>query len=116
MVVRKPSIRANYFSDEKLFSLEGSYYCRAYVQISEVIYGPRHQQKGGGIMVWVMIFPNGLLSFKILNRDFKSLTYIDLLCQTIVPIYKLNYEHIFRFHQDKSKNHTVIIVKEWKTD
>ena len=40
-----------------------------------------------------MVLPNGLRSFKILKRDFKSQNYMDLPMQTVVPICKLNYDN-----------------------
>lgn len=101
------------FSDEKWFSIDGPDDWRTYAKKSEVIYRPRHQKKGGGIMVWAMVLPNGLLSYKILNRDFKSNAYIDLLCQTVVPICKLNYGKNFWFQQDNSRIHTARIVQQW---
>jgi len=101
------------FSDEKWFSLDGPDDWRTYVQKSEFIYRPRHQKKGGGIMVWAMVLPSGLLSYKILCRDFRSPTYVDLLCNTIVPICKLNYGNNFWFQQDNSRIHTARIVKDW---
>ena len=52
-------------------------------------------KKDGCIMVWAMVQLNGLLSYKILCRDFKSPTHIDLLCETIVSICKLNYGNEF---------------------
>ena len=67
-------------------------------------------------MVWAMILPNGLISYKILCRDFKSPTYIDLLCDTIVPICKLNYENNFWLQQNNSRIHTARIVKDWMPD
>ena len=67
-------------------------------------------------MIWIMILPNDLLSFQILNRDFKSLTYIDLLSQTIVIIIKFNYRQSFWFEQDNSRIYTARIVKEFMTD
>jgi len=104
------------FSDEKWFSLDGPDDWRSYVQKSDVIYRPRHQKKGGGIMVWAMVLPNGLLSYKLLNRDFRSPSYIELLSRTIVPISKLNYAENFWFQQDNSRIHTARIVKEWMTE
>jgi len=66
-------------SDEMWFSFNGSDDWILYVQKSEFIYRPRHQKKGVNIMVWAMVLPNSLLSYKILCRDVKSPTYIDLL-------------------------------------
>jgi len=101
------------FSDEKWFSIDGPDDWRSYIKKAETIYRPKHQKKGGGIMVWAMALPNGLLSFRILDRDFKSQKYIDLLSETIVPICKLNYGDTFWFQQDNSRIHTARIVKNW---
>ena len=60
-------------------------------------------EKDGGIIVWTTILPDCFLSFKILNRNFKSPTHIDLLCQTSVVIYKLNSGHSSWFYQDNSR-------------
>ena len=81
----------------KVILLDGPDNWRSYIQKSEFIYHPRHQKNDGGNMVWSMVLPNGLLFYKILCRDFKSPTYIDLLCDTIVPICKLNYGNNFWF-------------------
>ena len=52
-------------------------------------------KNGGGIMVWAMVLPNGLLSFKILKRDFKSHNYMHRLMQTVVPISLCNKKKFF---------------------
>jgi len=64
-------------------------------------------------MVWAMVLPNGLLSFKILDRQFNSPKYICLLSETIVPMCKLNYGNNFWFQQNNSPIHTAKIIKEW---
>jgi len=104
------------FSDEKWFSIDGPDDWRSYVSKNEISTRPRHQKKGGGIMVWAMVLPNGLVSFKILDRGFKSPKYIELLSETIVPICKLNYANDFWFQQDNSRIHTARIVKQWMSD
>ena len=77
----------------------------------EFIYRPSPQRKGWDIVVWAMVLPNGLLSY-----NFKSPTYIDLICDTIVHICKLSYGYNFWFQQDNSRIHTTKIVKDWMTD
>jgi len=104
------------FSDEKWFSIDGPDDWRSYVYKNQKVYRPRHQKKGGGIMVWAMVLPNGLLTFRLLQRDFKSKQYIDLLSETIVPICKLNYGNMYWFQQDNSRIHTAKIVKKWMDD
>lgn len=103
------------FSDEKWFSLDGPDDWRTFVYPKQKVFIPRHQKRGGGVMVWAMVMPNGLLSFKILDRDFKSGQYIQLLSQTVVPICKLNYGNTFCFQQDNSRIHTSRVVKDWMT-
>ena len=66
-------------------------------------------------LVWAMVLPNGLTSFRILQRNFKSPAYIDLLSKSVVPIYKLNYGNNYWFQQDNSRIHTAKVVKEWMT-
>ena len=101
------------FSDEKWFSIDGPDDWRSNVKKKESIYRPRHQKKGGGIMVWAMVLPNGLMSFRILQRQFKSPVYIDLLSKSVVPICKRNYGNNYWFQQNNSRIHTAKVVKEW---
>ena len=100
------------FSDEKCFSIDGPDDWRSYVFKNEILTRTRIQIKGGGIMVCPMVLLNDLVSFKILDRDFKGRKYIDLPSATIVPICKLNHINIFLFQQDNSRIHTVRIIKD----
>ena len=101
------------FFDERGFSINGPDDWMSYVKKNELVYRPRHQKKGGGIMVWAMVLPNGLTSFRILQREIKTPAYIDLLSKSIVPICKLNYDNNYWFQQDNSRIHTAKVVKEW---
>ena len=112
----KKWLSENHFSDKKWFSLDGPDDWRSYVQKSKFIYRSRHQIKGGDIMVWAMVLPKGLLFYKLLCRDFKCPTHINLLCDTIASIGKLNYGNNFWFQQDNSRIHTARIVKDWMAD
>lgn len=104
------------FSDEKWFSLDGPDGWSSYMYEDEVCHRPKRQKNGGGLMIWAMIQPNGLICHKILERNFKSENYIQLLSGTAVPICKLNYGQTFWFQQDNSKIHTANIVKKWMKD
>ena len=67
----------------------------------------------GGIMIWVMILPNGLLSFHVINRKFKSADYIGLLKNYAVPIIKMNKKSQFSFQQDNCTVYKSKIVKAY---
>ena len=69
---KNPAWELTIFSDEKWFSLDGPDNWSSYVKKIDITSRPKHQKNGGVIMVWAMVLPNDLLSFKILKRDFKS--------------------------------------------
>ena len=60
----------------------------------------RRQCKGGGFMVWPMTFPNGLLAYRLIKGKFKSVDYIAMLQDKLVPCIKLNYGNNFYFQED----------------
>ena len=64
-------------------------------------------------MVWLMVMPNGLLAHKIIDGNFRSANYIQLLQKTVVPICKLNYGNNFYFHEDNCSVHKAKTVKEF---
>ena len=72
----------------------------------------RRQCGGGWLMVWLMIFPNGLLSFHIINGKFQSSDYLTLLKNFVVPIIKVNVQSDFYFQQDNCAVHKAKIVYE----
>ena len=55
--------------------------------------------KGGGIMVWLMVMPNSLIAHKIIEKNFRSADNIQVFQETVVPISKLNYENKFYFQE-----------------
>jgi len=66
-------------------------------------------------MVWAMVLSNGVLSFRILNRYFRSHSYMDLLRRSTVPICKLNYGQSFWYQQFNFRIHKARIVKKRMT-
>ena len=74
------------FSDEKKFTIDGPDCWMSHVPKNPRCIRNKHQCGGGKIMVWMMIFPNGLLSFHVINEKFKSANYIGLLKNYAVPI------------------------------
>lgn len=101
------------FSDEKWFSFDGPDGWSSYVYESDVCIRPKRQKNGGGVMIWAMMLPNGLIAYRLLNRTFKSQNYIALLAETVVPICRLNYGKNYWFQQDNARIHTAKIVQEW---
>jgi hypothetical protein len=101
------------FSDEKRFSMDGPDDWQTYVPISDVVVRQKRQCRGGGIMVWLMCLPSGLLSFRVIEGKFNSQRYINLLQEMIVPIMKLNYGSNFFFQEDNCAIHKSRQVKEF---
>lgn len=101
------------FSDEKWFSFDGPDGWSSFMYPNEEHHRPRRQKGGGGVMVWAMVLPSGLISYKFLDRKFKSPDYIDILQNIVVPISKMNFRGRFWFQQDNSRIHTSKLVKQW---
>jgi len=76
----------------------------------------KRQCRGGGLMVWLMTFPNGLLAYRIIRGIFKSGDYIHMLQDKLVPCMKLNYGDKFFFQEDNCSVHKAKIVKQFMND
>jgi transposase len=101
------------FSDEKRFSLDGPDDWRSYMYDSNLTTRIKRQCHGGGVMVWLMTMPNGLMAFKVLEGIFNSKKYIELLKEMIIPIMKLNYGSDFCFQEDNSSVHKSKVVQRF---
>jgi len=100
------------FSDEKRFSLYG---CDSYYSWFQGNKSPTHIRRlirSPGVMVWGMITPNGLISFRIIRGKQNSSKYISLIKDVVIPISKLNLGNNFIYQQDNAPIHT---SKETKT-
>lgn len=93
------------FTDEKYFSLDGPDDWQTYVYENEKSNRIKRQARGGGVMIWIMMTSNGLLSWKILNRGHKSDDYVDILKNILVPMCKFNYGNEFYLQQDNAPVH-----------
>lgn len=100
------------FSDEKRFSMDGPDDFRTYVKKSQKRIRQKRQCKGGGIMVWMMVLPNGLLAHRVITGRFSSKDYLNLLKGMVVPIMRLNFGKNVHFQED---NATVHKAKEIQT-
>ena len=103
------------FSDEKRFTLDGSDNQLSYVDKNRPLLRQKRQCHGGGIMVWLMVLPNGLLCHKILYGKFNSIDYLKLLSEVAVPIANLNFGRNYTFQDDNCSVHIAKIIKNfWK--
>jgi len=73
----------------------------------------KRQCKGGGIMVWGMVTPNGILTIKRLHGKIKSQNYLDMLKNFAVVIMKLNMRPHFSFVQDNCTIHKTKEVQNY---
>lgn len=101
------------FTDEKRFSLDGPDDWSTYIAPGEKMVRQKRQCDGGGLMVWLMAMPNGLVSHKIIRGKFKALDYIELLKNQLIPIAKLNYGDDFILQEDNAPVHKAKIVKKY---
>jgi len=101
------------FSDEKRFSLDGPDDWRSYVPISQKLYRSKRQCGGGSILLWLLVLPNGLLSYRVIQGNLDADKYIDLLRTTAVPMMKLNYGDDFMFQEDNAPVHKAGKVKHF---
>ena len=59
----------------------------------------------GGIMVWGMVMPNGLIAIKEIDGTLNSKKYVDLLETYAVWLMNLNLPKDFNFVQDNCSSH-----------
>lgn len=101
------------FTDEKRFTLDGPDDWRTYIKENECNVRQRRQCHGGGIMLWLMVLPNGLLAYRIIKGSFKSVNYINLLNEMVLPIISLNCCSDFYLQEDNSPVHKAKSVKDF---
>lgn len=104
------------FSDEKRFCLDGPDDWRSYISKNQNLVRQKRQCNGGGIMIWLMLMPNGLISHKVIKGKFNSDGYIKLLQESIVPMIKLNFGSDVSFQEDNSPVHKARKVKQFMKD
>ena len=101
------------FSDEKLFTLHGSYCYNAWLNKNMSSRRIRQVVKSSGIMIWAMVMPNGLLSFQVMKGRQKSVDYLRILETKALLIIKLNYKDQFSFQQDNCPIHVSKMCKDF---
>ena len=101
------------FSDKKRFTLDGSDNWMPYALKGRPVSRQKRIWKGGGIMTWLMVMPNGLMTHKFIDCKFRSSDYIKLLQETVVPICRLNSGNDFHFQEDNCSVHKAKIVRDF---
>jgi len=101
------------FTDEKWFSFDGPSDWRSYSPKSRPLFRGRRQAGGGGIMVWALVMPNGLLTYRIISGTYKAQDYVNLLTRHAVPIAALNLGLSFCLQQDNAPIHRAKLTKEF---
>lgn len=99
------------FSDEKFFTLRGT---NTYYSWNSSRDRPRKRNRvlrSPGIMVWGMLLPNGLMSYRILEGNQKSCNYVEILKNSVFPIMRINFKEKLMFQQDNCRTH---VSKETK--
>jgi len=67
------------FSAMRRFSLDGPDSLYTYVKTSETNIRQIRQCEGGGILVWAMVMPNGLITHRIIRGMLKASDYHCIL-------------------------------------
>lgn len=101
------------FTDEKRFSLDGPDSFLTYCKENEKEVREIRCCEGGGVFVWAMLMPNGLISHHFIVGNFNSSYYINLLRKYILPTIKLNFEQGFIYQEDNSRIHKAKATKEF---
>ena len=104
------------FSDEKRFTFDGPDNWMTYVKKNSKYIRQKRQCHGGGIMLWLMTLPNGLLSYHSIIGSFKTHQYIALLRNYVVPTMKINLGNNFYFQQDNASVHTSKLAQQYLKD
>lgn len=99
------------FSDEKRFSLDGNDDWKSYMRNGKCTIRQKRICEGGSVMVWMMILPSGLLSYRFIDGAFNSDKYIEILKTCTVPIIKLNMGDVFYFQEDNSPVHSAKVIQ-----
>ena len=64
-------------------------------------------------MVWSLVMPNGLLSYRVLSNSYKARDYVTLLSRYAVPIAVLNLGMSFCFQQDNAPIHRSKVTQDF---
>ena len=105
-IINNIDFRKVAFSDEKRFSLHGcdSFYTWVHSKQSPV--RVRKIIKSPGVMVWAMVLPNGLISFRFMKGKQNADDYIKIIKDVVIPITKLNLGNEVIYQHDNCPIHS----------
>lgn len=103
------------FTDEKYFTLCGSDSFYSWIEGGRQIKRYKRVIRSPGLMVWGMLMPNGLLSYRIMKGRQTSVEYVKILQDSMLPIMKLNYQNCLTFQQDNCPIHVSAFTKKYMT-
>lgn len=104
------------FSDEKRFSLYGCDSYQSWIHTNESKVRVKKVLKSPGIMIWAMLLPNGLISFRRLRGKQNSECYVKILREIVIPIAKMNLEPGFIYQHDNCPIHVSRVTKKYCND
>lgn len=94
------------FSDEKRFSLHGCESHYTWICSKQSPMRVRKVIRASGVMVWAMVMPNGLMSFRFMNGKQKADDYIKIIKEVVIPISKLNFGNKVIYQHDNCPIHS----------
>lgn len=101
------------FTDEKFFTLNGcdSYMC--WVRDGCSPKSVKRVLKAPGIMIWGMLFPNGLLSYHVMKGRQNASKYVDILEKYALPLIKCNFKDHMILQQDNCPIHAARYTQQF---
>jgi hypothetical protein len=93
------------FSDESRFNLDGPDHDLSWQQPQARRVRPKRQQGGGGITIWGMLLPTGVLHYTEVKGTVNSQKYIKLIEDFALPIIETAVEDDWLWQQDNAPAH-----------
>jgi len=94
------------FSDESRFKLDGPDHDMSWQQPHARRIRPKRQQGGGGIMIWGMLLPTGVLHYTEVKGTLNSVKYIKLVKDFALPIIEASLDYDWLWQQDNAPAHS----------
>ena len=98
-------IGSSRFSDKKCFSFDDSDEWKSCASYCEHLVRCKRQCQGGSVLVWMMVLPKCLLSFSVIEGNFRSADYIKHLKEKILLLIMIILGNDFVFQQDNASGH-----------
>ena len=103
------------FSDEKRFSLNGCDFFYTWIHSKQSPKRIRKVVRSPCVMVWAMVSPNGLISFRILKGNQNAENYINIIKNVVIPMAKLNLGKEYIYQHDNCPIHVATKTKNFSS-